>query len=96
MFFNCSDRVLSFNLTIAHIPGRANYAADFLSRMETDSSAHIEFKLTDKKPVREIEIDTVAKQPDASLAHFESFDELFPEECLDPQLEDQLNFLGVY
>ena len=32
--WNCLDRILPFNIVIAHIPGRANYAADFLSRME--------------------------------------------------------------
>ena len=34
--WNCLDRVLSFNILLAHIPGRANSAADFLSRMQTD------------------------------------------------------------
>ena len=94
--WNCLDRVLSFNLTIAHIIGRANYAADFLSRIETDKSSHSELKLTDKIPVREIEIETEAKQPDASLARIETFDELFSEEPLDPELEVQLRNLGVY
>ena len=94
--WNRLDRVLSFNLTIAHIPGRANYAADFLSRIETDKSSHLELKLTDKIPVREIENETEAKQPDASSAHNESFDEIFSEEPLDPKLEVQLRNLGVY
>ena len=34
--WNCLDRVLSFNVLLAHIPGKANTAADFLSRMQTD------------------------------------------------------------
>ena len=46
--------------------------------------------------MREIEIETEAKQPDASLAHIEFFDELFSEELLDPELEFQLRSLGVY
>ena len=46
--------------------------------------------------MREIEIETEAKQPDASLAHIESFDELFSEEPLDPELKVQLQNLGVY
>ena len=31
--WNCLDRILAFNIVIAHIPGRANYPEDFLSRM---------------------------------------------------------------
>ena len=46
---------------MAHFPGRANYAADFLSRMENDKTATMSLKLTDRIPVREIEIDTEAK-----------------------------------
>ena len=61
------DRILSFNIIIAHIPGTANYAAEFLSRMQTDPSASLSLKLTDKIPVREIYIDSTARIPDASL-----------------------------
>ena len=50
--WNCLDRILAFNIVIAHIPGRANYAADFLSRMENDKTATISLKLTDGIPVR--------------------------------------------
>ena len=45
--------------------------------------------------MREIEIETKAKQPDASLAHIEPFDELFSEELLEPKLEVQVGKLGV-
>ena len=31
--WNCLDRVMSFTILFAHIPGKANSAADFLSRM---------------------------------------------------------------
>ena len=34
--WNCLDRVLFFNILLAHISGEANSAADFLSRMQTD------------------------------------------------------------
>ena len=33
--WNCLDRVLSFNILLAHFPGKANSAADFLSRIQT-------------------------------------------------------------
>ena len=65
--WNCLDRILAFNIVIAHIPGRANYAADFLSRMENDKTATISLKLTARIPVREIEIDTEAQNPDVEL-----------------------------
>ena len=34
--WNACDFVLQFNFTIAHIPGKMNTAADFLSRLEMD------------------------------------------------------------
>ena len=54
---------MAFNIIIAHIPGKTNYAADFLSQMQTDPSASLSLKLTEKIPVREIQIDTTAKAP---------------------------------
>ena len=59
--WSCLDRILAFNIVIAHIPGRANYAADFLSRMENDKTATMSLILTDRIPVKEIEIDTEAQ-----------------------------------
>ena len=92
--WNCLDRILAFNIVIAHIPGRANYAADFLSRMENDKSATMSLKLTDRIPVKEIEIDTEAQNPDVEL------NVLFDTEGLGDEInEDEVNFLkklGVY
>ena len=65
--WNFLDRVLSFNLVIAHIPGRANYAADFLSRMQTDRSEKMSLTLTDKILIKEVHIDTTAQIPDAMV-----------------------------
>ena len=36
LLWNFLDRVLSLNIVIAHNPSKANYAADFLSRVQTD------------------------------------------------------------
>ena len=92
--WNCLDRILAFNIVIAHIPGRANYAADFLSRMENDKTATMSLKLTDRIPVKEIEIDTEAQNPDVEL------NVLFDTEGLGDEInEDEVNFLkklGVY
>ena len=88
--WNFLDRVLSFNLVIAHIPGKANYAADFVSRIQTDRSACISLKLSDKIPLKEIEIDTTAKTPDVSLTSIESFEDLFKSEPVSEELINQL------
>ena len=92
--WNCLDRILAFNIVIAHIPGRANYAADFLSRMENDKTATMSLKLTDRIPVREIEIDTEAQNPDVEL------NVLFDTENLCDEINnDEVNFLkkhGVF
>ena len=77
--WNFLDRVMAFNIIIAHIPGKANYAADFLSRMQTDPSASLSLKLMDKIPVREIQIDTTAKIPDASLNLIHQWRRSFPK-----------------
>ena len=65
--WNSLDRVLAFNIVVGHIPGKANAAADFLSRMENDPTETIELTLTDRIPVYEIEISSKAKTPDVSL-----------------------------
>ena len=91
--WNFLDRVLSFNI-IAHILGTANYAANFLSRMQTDPSASLSLKLTDKIPVREIYIDSTAQIPDASLNLIaEAFSE---REQVDEALIANLQRLGLY
>ena len=59
---------MSFNI-LAHIPGKANSAADFLSRMQTDPNLTLQIKLTDHVPLREIEIETEAKAANVSLSN---------------------------
>ena len=65
--WNFLDRVLAYNITLAHVPGRANAAADFLSRMETEPGATLQLGLTDSLPVREIKVSMTAKTPDISI-----------------------------
>ena len=92
--WNFLDRVLSFNIIIAHVPGTANYAADFLSRMQTDPSASLSLKLTDKIPVGEIYNLSTARIPDASLNLIaEAFSE---REQVDEALVADLQRLGLY
>ena len=96
--WNCLDRVLSFNTLIAHIPGKANSAADFLSRMQTDPSLSLSIKLTDRVPIREIEVETEANTPDVSLSNF---DEMVPfsstsQLTVDANFISQLQAHGLY
>ena len=82
---NCLDRVLSFNILLAHIPGKSNSAAVFLSRMQTDPSLSIKIKLTDHVPICAIEIETAAKTPDVALSNIDAVSS-FPEEL--PALDE--------
>ena len=60
---------MSFNILLPLIPGKANSAADFLSRMQTDPNLTLQIKVTDHVPIREIEIETEAKAPNVSVEH---------------------------
>ena len=78
--WNYVDRVTAFNIVVAHIPGKANAAADFLSRLQSDPNERTELKLTDRIPIREIETDVRAKLPDNTMN--ELFADDFPDELL--------------
>ena len=95
--WNYIDRVTAFNTVVNHIPGKANAAADFLSRLQSDPNETSELKLTDRIPVREIEVDVRAKLPDNT--NNELFTDDFPDEFL--QVVDintliRLNQSGIY
>ena len=96
--WNCLDRVLSFNILLAHFPGKANSAADFLSRMQTDPNLTLQIKLTDHVPVRENDIETEAKAPIVSLSNISEVapfsEELQP--AADEQFITQLKAHGLY
>ena len=54
--WNACDFVLQFNFTIAHIPGKTNIAADFLSRLEMDPNEKIIVKIREDIPTKPIEV----------------------------------------
>ena len=54
--WNACDFVLQFNFTIAHIPGKMNTAADFLSRLEMDPNEKIILKIREHIPTEPIEV----------------------------------------
>ena len=53
--WNACDFVLQFNFTIAHIPGKMNTAADFLSRLEMDPNEK-KLKIREDIPTTPIEV----------------------------------------
>ena len=55
-FWNACDFVLQFNFTIAHIPGKMNTAADFLSRLEMDPNEKVILKIREGVPTKPIEV----------------------------------------
>ena len=54
--WNACDFVLQFNFTIAHIPGKMNTAADFLSRLEMDPNEKLILKIREDIPAKPIEV----------------------------------------
>ena len=74
--WNFMDRVIAYNIVLAHIPGKANAAEDFLSRMQTDPNERLELHLVDSIPMKQIEIDMKAKTPDASMLAIDSVPEV--------------------
>ena len=54
--WNACDFVLQFNFTIAHLPGKINTAAYFLSRLEMDPNEKIILKIREDIPTKPIEV----------------------------------------
>ena len=54
--WNACDFVLQFNFTTAHIPGKMNTAADFLSRLEMYTNEKIILKTREDIPTQPIEV----------------------------------------
>ena len=54
--WNACDFVIQFNFTIAHIPGKNNTAADYLSRMETDPTEKLVLKIRADVETQPIEV----------------------------------------
>ncbi len=61
--WNFLDRVMSFNFILGHIPGKANAAADFLSRLQIDPSQKITLKVKSSIPTYNVEMDICAQSP---------------------------------
>ena len=85
--WNCLDRVLSIIFLLAGIPGKANSAADFLSRMQTDPNVNLQIKFTDHVPIDETGMDTEAKAQDVSMSNIGEITPFLEE--LNPVVDEQ-------
>ena len=54
--WNTCAFVRQFNFTIAHMPGKMNTAADFLSRLEIDPNEKLFLKIREVFPTKPIEV----------------------------------------
>ena len=54
--WNACDLLLQFNFTFAHIPGKMNTAADFLSHLEMDPNEKIILKTREDIPTKQMEV----------------------------------------
>ena len=61
--WNAVDFVLSFNFVLGHIPGKANAAADFVSRVHINLATKMKMKLEGQIPLHKIQIDVLSNTP---------------------------------
>ena len=84
------DRIIAYNIVLAHFPGKANAAADFLSRRQTDPNESLELHLVDSIPMKQIEIDMKAKTPDAAMLAIESVQEFEAKPTVPKELIEKI------
>ena len=90
------DRVLAYNIALAHIPGKANVAADYISRIQTDLDNPIELAMSDSIPVREVKI---SLSPDVALSAITECENMFEkseDQFFDTELTNKLKKEGIY
>ena len=64
--WNPVDYVLSFNL-LGHISGKTNATVDFLSRIYVKFCTKLKLMLSDRIPVRDLEVEVLAHTPNNSF-----------------------------
>ena len=65
--WNAVDYVLSVRFMLGHIPGKANAAADYLSRIHVNPATKFKLKIDNKVPIENIDIQILSNTPDNSL-----------------------------
>ena len=83
------DRVFEYICVLAHIPGRANAAADFLSTIQTDPSQSLEIQYLDSITLKQNDFDMKTEIPDTSMLSIE-----WPETPQKNQFHQQ--YLAIY
>ena len=91
------DRILQFNFVLAHIPGKGNPVADYLSRMHHNPHLHLDLTVKGKIPVYDIQVELEPKvqgdltqdggRPDKPLIQDDTPDEWPPPSPDDDQDE---------
>ena len=66
-FWICVDHVLNFNFVQGHIPGKANAAADYLSRIYIQPHTKLGLKFNSKIPVADVQLNMGMQTPDNSV-----------------------------
>ena len=65
--WTCVDHVLNFNFVLGHIPGKANAAADYLSRIHVHPPTKLELRFNSQIPVKNVELKMGMQVPDNSV-----------------------------
>ena len=85
--WNAVDHVLSFPFVLGHIPGRANLAADYLSRIHINPTEKLNLKIKEAIPLKSVELGMDPQLPDNSLcsvdieqAELPSISSLYPSD----------------
>ena len=68
--WTCVDHVLNFNFVLGHIPGKANAAADYLSRIHIQPHTKLELRFNSKIPVADVHLHMGMQVPDNSVNSF--------------------------
>ena len=65
--WTCVDHVLNFNFVLGHIPGKANAAADYLSRIHVHPHTKLELRFNSQIPVKNVQLKMGMQVPDNSV-----------------------------
>ena len=68
--WTCVDHVLNFNFVLSHIPGKANAAADCLSRIHIQPHTKLELRFNSKVLVADVHLHLGMQVPDNSVNSF--------------------------
>ena len=70
--WNAVDYVFSLRFLLGHIPGKANAAAEYLSRIHVNPATKFKLKIDNKVPIKNIDIQILSKTPDNSLNYIQN------------------------